>query len=292
MAQHRHKRETARRKPTAALIAGPLAVLATGAAVTIGVLGSDADQLLAVDATSAAGSAADAATGDRGRKLAPLSRSANRPVIKRAPLSPVEKLLTADAVAKAVARAEKQVWTTEELNLWTAPDDTARQVGVLGEGKKVVVTGRTFGEREEIVLEGDALWVTAGYLSAEKPEPGPSLEGECTNGTSVASGVSASIVEIHQAVCANWPEVTSYGTLRADSGDHGSGRAIDVMVSGPVGWEIAEFLRTHYSDFGISYIIYEQQIWSVERGGEGWRGMEDRGSFTANHFDHVHVTTY
>ena len=33
-------------------------------------------------------------------------------------------------------------------------------------------------------------------------------------------------------------------------------------------------------------------IWSVERGGEGWRGMSDRGSTTANHYDHVHVTTY
>ena len=26
--------------------------------------------------------------------------------------------------------------------------------------------------------------------------------------------------------------------------------------------------------------------------GEGWRGMSDRGSTTANHYDHVHVTVY
>ncbi|WP_141013569.1 hypothetical protein [Nocardioides sambongensis] len=64
------------------------------------------------------------------------------------------------------------------------------------------------------------------------------------------------------------------------------------MTSGGTGWEVAEFLRENYSSFGISYIIYEQQIWSVERSGEGWRGMEDRGSVTANHYDHVHVSVY
>jgi hypothetical protein len=39
-------------------------------------------------------------------------------------------------------------------------------------------------------------------------------------------------------------------------------------------------------------VIYAQKIWSVKRGGEGWRGMSDRGSVTANHYDHVHVSTY
>ena len=64
------------------------------------------------------------------------------------------------------------------------------------------------------------------------------------------------------------------------------------MVSGETGLGIAEFLRANYSALGIEYIIYSQKIWSVERGGEGWRGMSDRGSTTANHYDHVHVTVY
>ena len=51
-------------------------------------------------------------------------------------------------------------------------------------------------------------------------------------------------------------------------------------------------MRAHYAELGVNYIIYSQQIWSVDRGGEGWRGMSDRGSTTANHYDHVHVTTY
>ena len=40
--------------------------------------------------------------------------------------------------------------------------------------------------RVEIVLDGESRWVTAGYLSEEKPVAG--IGGDCTNGTSVASG--------------------------------------------------------------------------------------------------------
>ena len=143
-------------------------------------------------------------------------------------------------------------------------------------------------DREEIVLDGEARWVTAGYLSADKPF---ALGGDCTNGTTVPSGVSANIKLVHEAVCANFPEITVYGTFRGD-GEHAQGLAVDIMVSGDRGYQVAEFVRAHYAELGVNYVIYSQRIWSVDRSGEGWRGMEDRGSTTANHYDHVHVTTY
>ncbi|MEP7157788.1 MAG: SH3 domain-containing protein, partial [Chloroflexota bacterium] len=37
---------------------------------------------------------------------------------------------------------------------------------------------------------------------------------------------------------------------------------------------------------------WSQRIWSVQRSSEGWRPMADRGSTTANHYDHVHVSVY
>jgi hypothetical protein len=107
----------------------------------------------------------------------------------------------------------------------------------------------------------------------------------------VPGGVSPNIVKVHQAVCAAFPEITAYGTFRGD-GEHARGIAVDIMVSGARGWEVANFVRAHYRELGVSYVIFSQRIWSVERGGEGWRGMSDRGSATANHYDHVHVTTY
>jgi hypothetical protein len=51
-------------------------------------------------------------------------------------------------------------------------------------------------------------------------------------------------------------------------------------------------VRAHYAELGVSYVIYPQQIWSVERSGEGWRPMASRGSITANHYDHVHVSVF
>ena len=106
------------------------------------------------------------------------------------------------------------------------------------------------------------------------------------------SGVSENIVKVHEAVCAEFPEITVYGTFRSD-GEHSQGLAVDIMVSGDRGWQVAEFVRKYYVELGVSYVIYSQNIWSVERGGEGWRAdVEDRGSTTANHYDHVHVTTY
>ena len=36
-------------------------------------------------------------------------------------------------------------------------------------------------------------------------------------------------------------------------------------------------------------IIWNHSIWTIQRSGEGFRPMEDRGSPTANHEDHVHI---
>jgi hypothetical protein len=202
-----------------------------------------------------------------------------------------DQRVAARATLRAVRSADTRLWTTAPLNLWDGPGADATRVAVLEEGTKVLVTGRREAGRAEVVIEGLSRWVSVDYLSSEKPEPpGPSLGGECSNGSSIDAG-RASLYEIHAAVCANWPQITSYGTWRSD-GEHGQGRAIDIMVSGPTGWEIAEFLRANYVALDIEYIIYSQKMWSVERGGEGWRGMSDRGSVTANHYDHVHVTVY
>jgi hypothetical protein len=40
----------------------------------------------------------------------------------------------------------------------------------------------------------------------------------------------------------------------------------------------------------VTEVIWARRIWTVQRNSDGWRSMEDRGSATANHFDHVHVT--
>jgi len=281
VADHRHKRDTnARRKPRAVTVVAPLALMATVTTVGLGVLASDP----AVD-TVIAGTASNAVVD--GRDSAPVTRSSSR----TAALDPAKapSAMSKTAVRAAVRNADTRLWTTDELNVWDQPGKKAKKLGELEAGKKVLVTGRTMWGRVEVVLDGESRWVTAGYLTDDEP---PRLGGECTNGTSVAGGVSSSIVAVHRAVCANFPEISVYGTLRGGGGDHPRGKAVDIMVSGERGWEVARFIRENYAALGVSYIIYSQSIWSVERSGEGWRGMSSRGSATANHYDHVHVSVF
>ena len=55
-----------------------------------------------------------------------------------------------------------------------------------------------------------------------------------------------------------------------------------------LGDQIAQFVIDNREKLGMTQVIWRQRIWEP---GSGWRGMSDRGSATANHFDHVHVTT-
>ena len=39
-------------------------------------------------------------------------------------------------------------------------------------------------------------------------------------------------------------------------------------------------------------VIHAQRIWTPDRAADGRRYLADRGSVTANHYDHVHVAVY
>ena len=298
MAEHRHKRDTDARRlfgvvTSTKTVSAGLAALATTAVVTAGVLNAPiSTDLLAADATGAANrltpSPTMSASADASERFV-VSRSLSRKKDKKDAVKEARADAALAATAKAVREADTRLWTTAPLNLWTKAGEDAVQVGEIPASRHVLVTGRQAGDREEIVVKGKSRWVTAGYLDDEKPV---AFGGACTNGTSVPSSVSSSIVKVHQAVCAAFPSITVYGTLRGGGGDHALGKAVDIMVSGEMGWQVADLVREHYAELGVSYVIYSQHIWSVERGGEGWRGMSDRGSTTANHYDHVHVSVF
>lgn len=289
MAQHRHKRETnARRKPRAAVVAGPLALLATASVVTVGVLASDPDpgSLLATAATK------DSAAISRAATRGTVSRSSSR-------LDPVDLQKAYDrnairtATLAAVRSADTPRWTTTELNLWAASGDGAAKLGEIESGKKVLITGRTANERVEIVVDGESRWVTAGYLSDEKPvaaAAGLSM-APCPD-PSVENGLTSNAVYVYRSVCHAFPQITSYGGWD-NHGEHASGRALDIMTSDvALGTAIAEFLQEHASELKLYDILWRQHIWTPVRASEGWRAMASRGSATANHYDHVHVSTY
>ena len=130
--------------------------------------------------------------------------------------------------------------------------------------------------------------------SGEESSSGSSSEGvsnsPCSVSSSIESGLSANAKKGYRAVCAAFPEVKSYGGRRNDPGsDHHSGNAVDVMITGSTGDRITEYLIKNRSELGVEYVIFEQKIFASYTGWKG-RPMSDRGSVTANHYDHVHIS--
>ena len=186
-------------------------------------------------------------------------------------------------------------YTTVSLNVRTGPADTFGVLSVLKVGSEVSITGKNDGDWAQIVQDEKVRWVKAEYLAKEKPEEedtGDISGAPCSDGSSVEDGLRADTIRVHRAVCARFPGVSSYGGTRGGGGEHGVGRAIDIMCSSSLGDDISAWVRENANALGVSEVIWQQRIWTVERSSEGWRPMEDRGSATANHMDHVHVTTY
>jgi hypothetical protein len=60
------------------------------------------------------------------------------------------------------------------------------------------------------------------------------------------------------------------------------------MIDPVTGDELAQWLLDHWNEFPLKYVIWEQRI----SYGGAWEAMEDRGSATQNHYDHVHISVY
>jgi hypothetical protein len=124
------------------------------------------------------------------------------------------------------------------------------------------------------------------------------LRGPSTpiTGNQMTPRMRAVVLEINNRF-GPFPTIGCYRT-GADAQDHGVGRACDFMesVGGRMpsasatrhGDQVAAYAIGNASRLGIHYVIWRQHIWNI-RGG-GWRLMENRGSITQNHYDHVHIS--
>lgn len=104
------------------------------------------------------------------------------------------------------------------------------------------------------------------------------------------AGLQANVAAYKEEV-ANKFGITSFSLYRpGDDGDHGAGKAVDFMVpvGSQLGDDVANYSIANMAEKGISYVIWEQQIYGDWN--NSWSQMEDRGGITANHYDHVHVS--
>lgn len=106
-------------------------------------------------------------------------------------------------------------------------------------------------------------------------------------------------VVIGRYVHATWPQIKDVGGWRPSDPfpDHPSGRAVDIMMPNagapkdvPLGNAIAKYFQENAAEYGIYYMIWRQRIWKATDPVGQWTGMSDRGSPTANHMDHVHIS--
>lgn len=201
----------------------------------------------------------------------------------------------------ATATPSTRFWAMGDIPLYRNPTGGAAK-GTLAKGAATIGTSREIGERSEVFHNGGFAWVPTYALLTEGVEPPKgSTSGDGSLNRGYSSGldkVNANTEKVVRHVWANYPQIkTMYGWSKRTTPDHPAGRAVDVMIPNyrnnkALGWEIATYFRNHASQFGVSYVIFDQKIWSVARNKEGWRTMSNRGGDTANHIDHIHVNTY
>ena len=119
----------------------------------------------------------------------------------------------------------------------------------------------------------------------------------------IGDSITPRMREVRDEVDRRFGPFSAIGCYRPGSdGEHPLGRACDFMLStGGVmpaassvqkGYDIAAWAQANASRLGIMYIIYRQRIWDVRMPSSGWVPMENRGSITANHYDHVHISVF
>lgn len=261
MAASRHKISAAQGwRKNAARLALPTAGIMAMAVAGVAVITSDTSgRINLADADLLAAAAP--------QDLSSISRSAERPAL--------------DAVS---VEASGTLWVTGETDVRADADGESPVLASVAPGDQVTVTGETDGDWTQIIHKDLPRWVATKDLSDVEPLG----TAPCPYGSE--RGLLPDTVKVLRAVCAKFPSVTRYGGL-AGRGEHATGHALDIMVRGPLGDEIAAFLQENRAALGIEYLIWEQRIWRPATS-PNWRGMKSRGGATANHFDHVHVTTY
>jgi hypothetical protein len=119
----------------------------------------------------------------------------------------------------------------------------------------------------------------------------------------LGNNITPRMAQVKNAVDRRFGPFSAIGCYRPEAtGEHPLGRACDFMLSTggvmptaanvQLGYAIAHWAQANASRLGIMYIIYRQHIWDIRMASSGWVPMPDRGSITANHYDHVHISVF
>ncbi|MGV0794350.1 hypothetical protein [Mycolicibacterium sp. XJ1819] len=133
-------------------------------------------------------------------------------------------------------------------------------------------------------------------LMAAQPPPPPPVPPELPQGVAKETGLQVSTILAARAVSATFPEILDIGGVRSDPLKwHPHGLAIDVMIPNArseegkaLGDSVLAYVLENAERFGLVHAIWRQTIYKPDG---SQRLMSNRGSDTANHYDHVHIAT-
>ncbi|GAB3449759.1 hypothetical protein GCM10027517_36360 [Phycicoccus ginsengisoli] len=184
------------------------------------------------------------------------------------------------------------------LSAWTGPI-TASPVFSLADSPRPVAA--TTVRAPDTALAGSRTYGVIGFTATPRRGASPSTSAGADRTDQAASrgirrtglrgelGLTQDGLVVLNAIRDNFPQIHSYGGFRAGDMDHGTGNAVDAMVgSRAQGDAVAAYVMQHAGELNVKYIIWYQRIWYPSSG--TWKAMSDRGSPTANHMDHVHVS--
>jgi hypothetical protein len=174
-----------------------------------------------------------------------------------------------------------------ELSYWD------RFRGLFGSGPGRSLADILF-ESVDSLVDREAPEPAGGIGSTEVPV-GSQIHGADHDGPGYSSrgfgGVRPHVARAGHYILKNFgPMPGGIGGVGPRSGpsDHPKGLALDFMTlrNTRLGDRVADFFVKNARHFSVSYVIWKQRI----NTGSGWKKMEDRGSPTANHYDHPHVS--
>jgi len=231
----------------------------------------------------------------------------------------IETFLDADSPGDALRRASTSQLVAERQD--TRWRDAVAQVKVLDEqlvaaAARVAAAGAAdrvaeanYNVAQDQVRAIEAALATGGMtgpdgLQAVERSCGGSDIPQCQASGWGEGNLTRDAVWLLRVVRQQWPQIRAVGGYRPTDPfpDHPSGRAVDVMLPDAgrskqgvaLGDEIATYFMQNADRYGIMYLIWHQRIWMADRDAVAppatWRSMGERGSWTGNHMDHVHVT--
>jgi len=188
--------------------------------------------------------------------------------------------------------------TASLLYLREGPGTTYDIIGQMPRGTKLVILAQQPGWYKVRTPMGYVGWASSEYITLTSTPPPPSSTINLgkyptrytANNGYVYTGRRAQV--LHHVKERFSTRVTTYAshadcpTCSADLWTPDARGGVDntsLQSMNNVAW----YLRVNASALGIKHIIWNQRL-SI--GGGAWQPMEDRGSITANHKDHVHFT--